>query len=68
MDQATAISAPTFSAPVFSAPQSAQLLLQLEAQQDHLLRELDDLNHRIEQAIITGQMSVRRAAEPAARS
>ena len=46
--------------PVFSAPQSARLLLDLETQQDHLLRELDDLNQRIEQAIVSGQMSVRR--------
>jgi hypothetical protein len=49
--------------PVFSAPQSARLLLDLEAQQDHLLRELDELNHRIEQAIVSGQMSVRGVAE-----
>jgi hypothetical protein len=49
--------------PVFSAPQSAQLLIELETQQDHLLRELDELNHRIEQAITAGQMSVRRAAD-----
>jgi hypothetical protein len=45
---------------VFSAPESAQLLIDLESQQDQLLRELDDLNHRIEQAIVTGQLSVRR--------
>lgn len=46
--------------PFFSAPQSAQLLIDLESQQDQLLRELDDLNHRIEQAIVAGQLSVRR--------
>ena len=46
-----------------SAPQSAQLLVNLEAQQDRLLRELDDLNRRIEQAIVSGQMNVRRAGE-----
>ena len=51
MDQAT---------PVFSAPQSAQLLIDLEAQQDQLLRELDALNQRIEQAIVAGQMCVHR--------
>lgn len=50
------------SKPVFSAPQSAQLLIDLESQQDQLLRELDDLNHRIEQAIVSGQLSVRREA------
>jgi hypothetical protein len=55
--------APVSSAPVFSAPQSAQLLIELENQQDHLLRELDDLNRRIEQAIVSGQMSVRRPAD-----
>jgi hypothetical protein len=49
--------------PVFSAPQSAQLLIDLEAQQDELLRELDELNRRIEQAIVAGQMGVRRAGD-----
>ena len=48
---------------VFSAPQSARLLIDLETQQDHLLRELDDLNQRIEQAIVSGQMSVRHSAD-----
>jgi hypothetical protein len=48
------------AAPIFSAPQSAQLLIDLESQQDQLLHELDALNQRIEQAIVTGQMSVRR--------
>jgi hypothetical protein len=52
--------------PVFSAPQSAQLLIELETQQDHLLRELDELNHRIEQAIVAGQMGVRRPADDSA--
>ena len=55
MDQAAA---------VFRAPESARLLIDLETQQDQLLRELDELNQRIEQAIVAGQMSVRR--EPAA--
>ncbi|HTQ40191.1 MAG TPA: hypothetical protein VMJ32_14285 [Pirellulales bacterium] len=63
MNQTTTVAAPILSAPVFSAPQSAQLLIELESQQDHLLRELDDLNLRIEQAIVVGQMSVRRPAE-----
>jgi hypothetical protein len=45
--------------PVFSAPQSAQLLIDLETQQDQLLRELDELNQRIEQAIVVGQISVK---------
>ncbi len=45
---------------VFSAPQSAQLLIDLEVQQDQLLRELDELNQRIEQAIVVGQISVKR--------
>jgi hypothetical protein len=51
------------TAPVFSAPQSAQLLIDLEAQQDALLRDLDELNQRIEQAIVTGQMGVKHANE-----
>jgi len=46
---------------ILAAPQSAQLMIDLEAQQDNLLRDLDELNHRIEQAIVTGQMGVRRA-------
>ncbi len=41
--------------PVFSAPQSAKLLIDLETQQDQLLRELDVLNQRIEQAIWRGK-------------
>ncbi|HEY2827856.1 MAG TPA: hypothetical protein VGJ04_09675 [Pirellulales bacterium] len=53
---------------VFSAPESAQLLIDLEAQQDHLLHELDDLNQRIEQAIVSGQLGVRRAVEIASPS
>jgi hypothetical protein len=43
------------------APQSAQLLIDLESQQDEVLRELDELNRRIEHAITSGQISVRRA-------
>jgi hypothetical protein len=46
---------------ILAAPQSAQLMIDLEAQQDNLLRDLDELNHRIEQAIVAGQMGVRRA-------
>ncbi len=70
MDQSTVSSsneaicaAPISTASVFNAPQSAQLLIDLEAQQDHLLRELDELNMRIEQAIVAGQMHVRRPSE-----
>ncbi|HZZ29822.1 MAG TPA: hypothetical protein VFE46_17635 [Pirellulales bacterium] len=59
-------SAPIVSAPGVSAPQPVQLLVELEAQQDRLLRDLDDLNQQIEQAIVVGQMSVRRPAENAA--
>jgi hypothetical protein len=45
-------------------PQSAQLLSQLEVQQDEVLRELDELNRRIEQVIASSQIRVR-AAEAA---
>jgi hypothetical protein len=50
----------------FYAPQSAELLIDLEARQDNLIRELDELNDRIEQAIVFGQIGVRPA--PAALS
>jgi len=43
------------------APQSAELLIELEAQQDEVLRDLDDLNRRIEQVITSSQISVRMA-------
>ena len=47
-------------APVtFAPPQSANLLIELEAQQDELLRQLDELNSRVEQAITAGQLHVR---------
>lgn len=47
-------------APVtFAPPQSANLLIELEARQDDLLRQLDDLNSRVEQAIAAGQLHVR---------
>jgi hypothetical protein len=42
-----------------TAPQSAQLLIDLDAQQDAVLRELDELNASIEQAITAGQLSIR---------
>jgi hypothetical protein len=42
-------------------PQSAQLLSQLEVQQDEVLRELDELNRRIEQVIASSQIRVRAA-------
>jgi hypothetical protein len=45
--------------PMFPIPQSAQFLIDLETQQDDVLRELDELNHRIEQAIVAGQLGVR---------
>jgi hypothetical protein len=41
------------------APQSAQLLLELEGQQDEVLRDLDELNRRIEQVIASSQIRVR---------
>ena len=43
------------------APQSAQLLMDLEAQQDDILRQLDELNLRVEQAITKSQLAVHRA-------
>jgi len=47
------------SPPQVIAPQSAQLLIDLEAQQDEVLRDLDELNLLIEQAITSSQISVR---------
>ena len=53
------------STPVtFGAPQSANLLIELEAKQDELLRQLDELNSRIEQAITAGQIHVRVEPSP----
>ena len=49
MDQATAV----------ITPQSAQLLIDLESQQDDVLRQLDELNVRIEQAINGSQLAIR---------
>jgi hypothetical protein len=46
------------SPPTFSAPPSLALLDELESRQDDVLRALDDLNQRIERAIVTGQMGV----------
>jgi hypothetical protein len=40
------------------APQATQLLIDLEAQQDEVLRELDELNLRIEQAISGSQPAI----------
>jgi len=48
MDQLTAV----------IAPQSAQLLIDLEAQQDDVLRQLDELDVRIEQAISGSQLAI----------
>ena len=46
-------------APVsFAPPESASLLIELEARQDDLLRQLDELNSRVEQAISAGQLHV----------
>jgi hypothetical protein len=42
----------------FAPPQSANLLIDLEARQDDLLRQLDELNSRVEQAIAAGQLHV----------
>jgi hypothetical protein len=47
----------------FNAPESAQLLIDLDCEQDDVLRQLDELNHRIEQAIVMGQMSIRTPSE-----
>jgi len=41
------------------APQSAELLMELESQQDEVLRDLDDLNLRIEQVITSSQIRIR---------
>jgi hypothetical protein len=48
----------------FTLPESAQLLIQLENRQDDVLRELDELNSRIERAIVSGQMNVCSADKP----
>lgn len=42
-------------------PESATLLIELDSRQDELLKALDDLNRRIEQAIVSGQLCVRSA-------
>ena len=47
---------------ILNAPETAQLLIDLESRQDQVLRELDELNMRIEQAITFGQLGVRTAA------
>jgi len=47
--------------PPILAPHSAQLLIELEAQQDEVLRDLDELNRRIEQVITSSQIRVRGA-------
>jgi hypothetical protein len=47
---------------VLNAPETAQLLIDLESRQDQVLRDLDELNARIEQAITFGQLGVRTAA------
>lgn len=39
-------------------PESARLLIELEARQDDVLRELDELNTRIERAITSGQLGI----------
>jgi hypothetical protein len=45
-----------------NAPETTQLLMDLETRQDQVLRELDELNSRIEQAIAYGQLGVRSPA------
>jgi hypothetical protein len=47
---------------------TAQLLHELEARQDEVLRQLDDLNQRIEQALRDCGPAVIPAAEPSAPS
>jgi hypothetical protein len=47
-------------------PQPATFLMELEARQDDLLRQLDALNHQIEQAIVAGQLYVRTEPSPEA--
>ena len=48
---------------VFAPPESASFLIELEARQDDVLRQLDDLNSRIEQAITMGQIGIRRVED-----
>jgi hypothetical protein len=48
---------------IFAPPESARFLIELEARQDEVLRQLDDLNARIEQAIVMGQVGIRRAED-----
>ena len=43
-----------------TAPDSANLLIELEARQDDVIQQLDELNRLIEQAIVTGQLGVSR--------
>jgi hypothetical protein len=43
---------------ILNAPETAQLLFDLESRQDQVLRELDELNTRIEQAITFGQLGI----------
>jgi hypothetical protein len=50
------------SLPQVIVPQSAELLIELEAQQDEVLRELDELNRRVEQVITSSQIRVAEAA------
>jgi hypothetical protein len=48
----------------FELPESARLLIELEARQDDVLRELDELNTRIERAITSGAMSISPGSSP----
>ncbi len=48
-----------------AAPPSLQFLVELEARQDEVLRELDELNFRIEQAIAGSMLQVRRESKAA---
>ncbi len=51
----------------FSVPESVHLLIELETRQDDVMERLDELNRRIEQAIVFGQLGVRssESASPA---
>ncbi len=43
---------------IFAPPESAGLLIELEARQDDVLRQLDELNAQIEHAITSGQLNI----------
>jgi len=48
-------------APATIVPESADLLIELESQQEEILQNLDELNRRIERAIAASQIRIRGA-------